>query len=60
MTKKMSKLARVRDYLFGTRRTRAESEAALNSLDHQRNLSPSYSDERQKFLPGGPPAPDYR
>ena len=60
MTKKMSILARMRDYLLGPRRTRAESEAAMDSLDSQRNLSSSYSDERQKFLPGGPPAPDYR
>lgn len=60
MTKKLSKLARLRDYLFGTRRTSAESAAAMESLDHQRNLSPSYSDERQKFLPGGPPAPNHR
>jgi len=60
MTKKISKLARLRDYLFGTRRTPEGYAAAMDSLDHQRNLSPSYSDERQKFLPGGPPAPNHR
>ncbi|OZD46375.1 hypothetical protein CH252_21415 [Rhodococcus sp. 06-1477-1B] len=60
MTKKMSKLARLRDYLLGTRRTPEESAAAMESLDHQRDLSPSYNDERQKFLPGGPPAPNHR
>ncbi|MCW2165457.1 hypothetical protein B0I12_002612 [Microbacterium hydrothermale] len=60
MTKKMSKLSRLRDYLFGPRRTRAEFEGAMESLDHQRDLSSSYSDERQKFLPGGPPAPNHR
>lgn len=52
MTKKMSKLSRVRDYLFGPRRTHEQSEAARKPLDAQKDLS-SYTTERQTFWFGG-------
>ncbi|MDT0117239.1 hypothetical protein Q9R20_09560 [Microbacterium sp. PRF11] len=52
MTKKISKLARVRDYLFGPRRTHEQAENAQQSLDAQKDLS-SYTVERQAFWLGG-------
>ena len=52
MTKKVSKLARLRDYLFGPRRTHAQTEAAQASLDSQKDLS-SYTVERQTSWFGG-------
>lgn len=52
MTKKMSKLARLRDYVFGPRRTHEQSEAAKESLESTPDLS-SYTVERQTFWLGG-------
>ncbi|MDU0346812.1 hypothetical protein RWH44_14015 [Microbacterium sp. KSW2-29] len=52
MTKKMSKLSRLRDYLFGPRRTHEQAEDAQRSLDSQKDLS-SYTAERQTFWFGG-------
>ncbi|WP_295839851.1 hypothetical protein [uncultured Microbacterium sp.] len=52
MTKKISKLARLREYLFGPRRTHEQAENAQQSLDSQKDLS-SYTVERQAFWLGG-------
>ncbi len=52
MTKKVSKLARLRDYLFGPRRTHEQAENARQSLDSQKDLS-SYTVERQTSWFGG-------
>ena len=52
MTKKLSILTRAREFLFGTRRTREQTESAEQSLNSQKDLS-SYSVERQAFWPGG-------
>ena len=52
MTKKMSMLARLRDHLFGPRRTHEQAESAQQSLDSQKDLS-SYTVERQTFWLGG-------
>ncbi|MFS0794869.1 hypothetical protein [Microbacterium sp. 1P10AE] len=58
MTKKVSILTRVREFLLGTRRTHEQAEAAQKSLDSQKDLS-SYTVERQTswfgtFGGGGP------
>lgn len=52
MTKKVSILARMRDYVFGPRRTHEQAENAQQSLDSQKDLS-SYTVERQAFWLGG-------
>ena len=52
MTKKVSNLTRVREFLFGTRRTHEQTEAAEQSLNSQKDLT-SYKVERQTSWFGG-------
>lgn len=52
MTKNLSILTRVREFLFGARRTHEQVEAAEDSLNSQKDLT-SYTVERQTSWFGG-------